>query len=832
MVNTKLVIKYLEVLELPTKKAITLKLLNKKYNALSKKYQYASLNLDNIEKYRLIGDAHKYLSFNIDDINEGIKNGTIVFEYNETVNTKKENARKDIHEIFSNIQRTAYDNEDFVEMFSLTNEYDVKLDSKNSIEEVERCFLQYLSLISKIKTIDEKDRLVALKKFLTNAFNVFIMVAIICFFAIFVWRPSIRYNKAIKAMQNGDYEYAEEVLTRLGNFSDAKEELKLVDVYKALNNNDFDTAKSIMNELKNEINVEYNEAGGKLVIDGNETYAIYDGYDFVKWNIKEYEFNQTALTVKLTAVYQLLKYHITYLAEVPSTAVTEYDASKSFMLPTLSKFGYAFAGWSSGDERVNNSTFIRLGTTGDLELSPVFEANEFEISYNLDDGTMPEDTPTSYNMSTQTFTIGQPQKEGYTFVGWTSNFSDTPQMNFEVKEGSFGELKLTAHYVRNEYSIKYDLDGGEGSFIEYYLTNDLITLGHPTKTGYSFKGWDDGSHQEPIMDYKLTYGDLNLKATWEPNKYEITYDVNGGIVVSYPYQVVTYEQSYNPLIPERVGYNFDGWYYEGNKVDYTSYNYADNVTYVAKWIARSDINYIVNHYIQKLNSEEYELKDQEVKMGVADSVIRPDIIPYAGFILPPVQEATINPNGLLVVDYYYERNSFNINFFTNGGEPIEQLNLLFGTFIPDVVATRSGFTFGGWYLDDMLSEPFNLLDMPGYDINLFAWWTEETKPYHFVLQMIDDNEDNPTESYRIIGYNDSLPSDVVLPYYIGNTLITEIGEEAFRGATINSVRIQDNINFIGAGAFDQIELQIFVNRTSIPLTWIDWCDPSSIIFTE
>jgi hypothetical protein len=58
--------------------------------------------------------------------------------------------------------------------------------------------------------------------------------------------------------------------------------------------------------------------------------------------------------------------------------------------------------------------------------------------------------------------------------------------------------------------------------------------------------------------------------------------------------------------------------------------------------------------------------------------------------------------------------------------------------------------------------------------------------------------------YRIIGYtiiNDN-PWELSLPYRIGNSMISEIGENAFQNAkTIKSIRIPEEITKIGQSAF-------------------------------
>ena len=151
----------------------------------------------------------------------------------------------------------------------------------------------------------------------------------------------------------------------------------------------------------------------------------------------------------------------------------------------------------------------------------------------------------------------------------------------------------------------------------------------------------------------------------------------------------------------------------------------------AYWIARTDIAFKVNHYLQNLG-EGYTLKETDDLYGTADGNITPAVKVYSGFTSPEVKEVTILADSTLVVDYYYTRNRYTVNLVANNGKDVDSLSHLFESIVTLPTPHRDGYTFGGWFTDADLSEACVNYQMPSNDINVYAWWTEENKPTDFV----------------------------------------------------------------------------------------------------
>lgn len=97
----------------------------------------------------------------------------------------------------------------------------------------------------------------------------------------------------------------------------------------------------------------------------------------------------------------------------------------------------------------------------------------------------------------------------------------------------------------------------------------------PQKPGYEFVRWmnseDESLAEEWDFSEDKVEGDVTLYAVWKPAQITVKFDLNGGNVAGDSQiagQTVTFEETYGELpVPERTGYEFDGWEYSGNIIE-------------------------------------------------------------------------------------------------------------------------------------------------------------------------------------------------------------------------------------------------------------------------
>ena len=160
-----------------------------------------------------------------------------------------------------------------------------------------------------------------------------------------------------------------------------------------------------------------------------------------------------------------------------------------------------------------------------------------------------------------------PTKEGYTFIGW---YNGESEWNFETPVTA--DLTLTAKWQVNQYTITFKPEnGGQDIVIKQDYGTAITAPANPTKTGYTFAGWDK------TIPTTMPAEDMTITAQWQVNQYTITFKPeNGG-------QDIVIKQDYGtaitaPANPTKTGYTFAGW----DKTIPTTMP-AEDMTITAQW---------------------------------------------------------------------------------------------------------------------------------------------------------------------------------------------------------------------------------------------------------
>ncbi len=173
------------------------------------------------------------------------------------------------------------------------------------------------------------------------------------------------------------------------------------------------------------------------------------------------------------------------------------------------KPGYNFDNWYVGDDVYNFDTPL----TEDIELTAKFNIITYDITYDLNGGSV-SGNPTTYNVETETFTLNNPTKDGYTFTGWTGSNGDELQTTVTIEKGSIDNKSYVAHFEANSnipYTVnhKYKKLNGDFDVETEHLegtTDDVI---------------------KPAIKHKDGFVDPSLK--------EITITADGNAYVDYEY---------------------------------------------------------------------------------------------------------------------------------------------------------------------------------------------------------------------------------------------------------------------------------------------------------
>ena len=300
------------------------------------------------------------------------------------------------------------------------------------------------------------------------------------------------------------------------------------------------------------------------------------GYTFLGWTGEGITTPQPNVTIPKGSTgdktyienWKLTEYNITMDLNGGSgqEKVVYTMTDEDFELPTPTRNGYEFVGWTGEDITTpQTSVIIPKGSTGNKAYTANWQVIEYTITLDTNGG--PVVSPIKYTVE-DLFTLPYILRPGYEFAGWTLDGSGMlPFTPLIIYPGTTGDLHYKAEWRLAEYTITMDLDGGSGQEkVVYTITDEEFELPTPTRNGYEFVGWTGERITTPQTSVKIPKGSTGNKAytaNWKVIRYTITLVTNGGAVIaSIRYTV---EDSVTlPIPPERPGYEFAGWVLDGS----------------------------------------------------------------------------------------------------------------------------------------------------------------------------------------------------------------------------------------------------------------------------
>ena len=268
----------------------------------------------------------------------------------------------------------------------------------------------------------------------------------------------------------------------------------------------------------NVINAQTVKEGGSAIA---PPAPIRKGYVFKNWD-KNY--NKIVEDTVLSPVYELADYTIRYElggGTNADTNPTKYTVeSDDITLADPTREGYVFQGWyEQSDFSGTPVTAIPKGSAGELTLYAKWrkegqEVPKYTVIFKDADGNQIGEAQ-QVEEGTNAIPPTAPEREGYTFKGWSGSY-----------EKIMADTTLTAEYTPTEYTITYVLNvngaiNAESNPTKYTIESDKIVFADPTCEGYLFRGWYDNSrfNGEKITEIpKGSTGNLTLYAKWHEAK--------------------------------------------------------------------------------------------------------------------------------------------------------------------------------------------------------------------------------------------------------------------------------------------------------------------------
>lgn len=393
---------------------------------------------------------------------------------------------------------------------------------------------------------------------------------------------------------------------------------------------------------------------------------VKEGYTFAGWG--DIPATMPAKDMVFVGTYTVNKYEVVFVIEGEVVAKDSVAYGASLTIPDV-------------DEREGYSiVWPELPATmpaRDITIEGKYVVNTYTLVYKVD-GEIYKTYDIEYNAAITAEPA--PEKEGYTFSGWSEIPETMPAEDVEVN-GSF---------TVNTYEAVFIIDGEvvKKESIAYGAT--ITPPEAPVKEGHTFAGWGEIPASMPAKD-------LTFTGTYTINKYAVIYKVDNEVYL-------TDSVEYNAPItaepaPAKEGHTFSGW----SEIPETMP--ANDITIVGTFIINKYlITFIIDGEIIVSDSLEY-----------GSTIVIPEAPEKEGHTFSGWGEvAEVMPAYDLTYEGTYTANTYKVYYYV-GDELVHTEEVVYGDSIPEYVykPAEEGYTFLGW-----VGEPYET--MPAHDVIYIA----------------------------------------------------------------------------------------------------------------
>lgn len=262
-------------------------------------------------------------------------------------------------------------------------------------------------------------------------------------------------------------------------------------------------------------------------------------------------------------------------------------------------------------------------------------------------------------------TLNANPKTGYHFVRWEKDgVQVSTSASYQVTNIQ-ADASYTAIFAPNTntaYTVKHyqqNLDGSTYPAVATDVDNLTGTTGAPTAaeaksyTGFTKVNFDQGTIAAD--------GSTVITINYTRNTYALSWVTDGDALTgAYTSGLVLYGAAITaPNTPTKTGYTFAGW------TPATSATMpAEVTTYTATWTPAT-VHYTVKHWQQNLANDDYTevVGDREDKTGTTGTNTAAAAKSYTGFNPKLFSQTSIAADGSTVINIYYDRQTYTINFY-------------------------------------------------------------------------------------------------------------------------------------------------------------------------
>mgnify|MGYP002795872453 CR=1 FL=1 len=323
----------------------------------------------------------------------------------------------------------------------------------------------------------------------------------------------------------------------------------------------------------------------------------------------------------------------------------------------------------------------------------------------------------------------RPVREGYTFIGWSTDVVGANMYDFSTPVN--GDLRLFAVWEQNVATVTFMLQDGTVFATRQVDIGSTVSVPEetPVEEGYVFDSWCLSYNGVYAYDFNAPVtGDFTLYATWKQTHATVTFALYGEEIIVERVELGTPVSA--PEDPVRLDYAFTGWY--SNAICTQPYDFNapvnNNITIYAGWeltTATITLDY------------GYDIPDGQVKADVGSTLPEPEEPQRKGYTFtgwytdeqltkPYSFSSQVEGNFTLYAGWEIMEYTVTFDYNYQGAPAASTERVTFGDSVAEPAdPVRSGYVFIGWYTEAEVTESTEQYDFTlpvEENITLYAGW--------------------------------------------------------------------------------------------------------------
>ncbi|MBE6036598.1 MAG: hypothetical protein E7223_03100 [Clostridiales bacterium] len=550
------------------------------------------------------------------------------------------------------------------------------------------------------------------------------------------------------------------------------------------------------------------------------------------------------LETMVTGVYESEPYY-----EKSHFGTTGETASATRMDPE----GFTFNAAKSG--AAGTVVSATIAPDGSTVLKFYYDRNSYTVSYDYRPAAGQPDgsaallpLPASYKYGEVVDVEDAPVLTGYNFEGWF------PEQAVAIVGGQFAmpdeNVVLVGDFEARsdtKYVVHHHLQLADCSYSaapDYTSEHTGTTGATVTAQPRNFAGYVHNSSAPGtvISGTVAADGSLQLELYYDRTTFTVTYFLSGVVPsgMSAPVDHINYPHgatvTVKPAVTAPAGYHFVGWtpVKQSAAEDNISITHGQfvmpmhNVRLEGIITANVNTAYTVRHLTEKIGGG-YEVYSEDVRYGTTGAEVRVYALTIHGFTnvttvsgsVVTEQTATIHGSGTTVIEFYYDRNEYDVTYSYEGKTPAGVPAVPAAATVPfgkelDVADAPAlpGYTFVGWDTDDVTVSG-GKFTMPDQDVAFTGTFQANLVTYSvkYWLQNLDaDTAFDPADYTEVTA--DSYTGDA----YTGQLVQAEL--KAHTGFKLNTAKstVQAHVTVDSTGAGNLV-LNLYYDRHTHNVTY-------------